>query len=137
MLMAVTKNGILPVSSKNTDQLPHSPLTAPKAPLLSQLISPLVMGFSKCQNLSSLSPPSLPTKDKGPIPLILLFLFPISFFYLSLSSYGDLSCTFRWPRPSASVQSELCENCSICRCVLDTFVERDKLHVSTVLTSLQ
>ena len=36
-----------------TDQLPHSPLIAPKAPLLSQLISPLVTGFSKCQNLFS------------------------------------------------------------------------------------
>lgn len=76
-----------------TDQLPHSPLIAAKTPLLSQLISPLVTGFSKCQNLFS-HLLQLPTRDKGPIPLPLLFLFPTSFFHPT-QLYGDLCCTCR------------------------------------------
>lgn len=78
-----------------------------------------------------------PPRIKVLFHLFFSSFFPISFFHPFLSSYGDLSCTFKWPRPSASFQSELCENRSICRCVLDTFVGRDKLHVSTILTSLQ
>ena len=48
----------------------------------------------------------------------------------------NLSCPFRCCRSSASVQRELCENSSICRCILDAFVERDELLVCLILWHL-
>ena len=107
-----------------TDWPFHPPLTASDAPFLSQQIAPLVMGLPGCRNLSSVSAPPWGT---DPILLPLLFFFP-SFFH-STQLCGDLSCPFWCPRSSASVQPVFCENCSICRCILDAFVERDELHV--------
>ena len=37
---------------------------------------------------------------------------------------------------SVSVQHVLCENCSICRCILDVFMGRDELHVLLLLRHL-
>ena len=62
-----------------TDQLPHSPLIAAKTHLLSQLISPLVTGFSKCQNLFSHllhSPPGIKVLSHF---LFSSFFLPLSF----------------------------------------------------------
>ena len=62
-----------------------------------------------------------------PILLALLFFFP-SFFH-PVWLCGDLSCPFQCPRSSAGVQLVFFENYSICRCILDAFVERDELHI--------
>ena len=62
-----------------------------------------------------------------------------SAFAFSLSPYpsrGDLSGPFRCPRSSASVRQVLCGNCFTCRCLLDTFVGREKLHVLLLLHHL-
>ena len=115
-----------------TDRLLLSRLIAPEAPLLSQLISPPVRRLPLIRNLSS---PSAPHRGAGPIPLPLLFLFPSSFFCPTWLC-GDLFCPFRCPRASASVQQVLCENCSICRCILDAFVGRDELHILLLLCHL-
>ena len=101
-----------------TDQLLHSPPTAAEAPILSQLMSPLERVFPRCGNLSSPSAPShqgrrsCPTSSPLPFP----FFFPLSCLVMQGS--------FRCPRSSAGVQAVLCENCSICGCILDAFVGR-------------
>ena len=76
----------------------------------------------------------LPFRGAEPVLLPLLFFFP-SFFHPTWFC-RDLSCPFRCPRSSASVQLVFCENCSICRCSLDAFAERDELHVLLLLCHL-
>ena len=50
---------------------------------------------------------------------------------------GDFFCPFRCARSSASVQQALCENRSICRCVLDVLVEEaNSSYYSAILTPL-
>ena len=109
----------------------HTPLIAPKAPLLFQPISPL-WGDSLHARIS----PFFHLLHSPPRTKVLShFLF--SSFFLLLSSYLVIWGSFlyfRCPRSSASVQ--FCENCYTCRCVLDTFVERDKLRVFLVLYHL-
>ena len=78
----------------------------------------------------------LDPRDAGPIPLPLLFLFPSSFF-CPILLHRDLSFPFRYLRYSASVQQVLCENCSICRCILDAFVGRGELHSLLLLHHCQ
>ena len=101
-------------------------LWAPKAPLLFQLISPLV------RRLPWVGEPLLSFSSPHPGALVQSHL-PFSFFpFLSftLPGYkGIFSCPFRCPMSSASVQQILCENCSIFRFILDAPVERDELHV--------
>ena len=106
-----------------TDQPFHSPLTASDAPFLSELISPLVMGLPWMRE-------PLPSFSSPPGS----FFFP-SFFHPT-QLRGDLSCPFWCPRSSASVQLVFCENCSICRCILDAFVERDELRILPLLHHL-
>ena len=77
----------------------------------------------------------LPARDAVPFLLPLLFLFPSSFFHLT-QLCQDLSYLFRCLRSSASVQQVLCENCSICRYILDEFVRRDELRVLLLLRYL-
>ena len=59
--------------------------------------------------------------------------FDSSFLLFLLSSYpvvrGFISCPFRCPKSSANVQQVLCENRSICRCILDVLVRRDKFCI--------
>ena len=106
------------------------PLQSPEGPLLSQLNSLLWMGFSECGDLSS---PSLPHQGCWSLP-ISSFLF-FSFFHPT-QLCGNFSCTFRCLRSSTSVQQVLCENCSICRCILDVLVRRGKFasSYSAILT---
>ena len=51
------------------------------------------------------------------------------FFFLSFFHptwlQGDFSCLFRCPKTSVNVQQVLCENWSICRCILDVVVRKD------------
>ena len=78
----------------------------------------------------------LPVRGAGPVLLPLLFLFS-SFFFHPTWLYGDLSYPFRFPRFSASVKQVLCENSSICRCILGEFVGTDELHALLVLHHLE
>ena len=116
-----------------TDRLLNSPPIAPKAPLLSQLISPPLRGLPQMREplLSFSSTP----RGAGPIPLPLLFLFPSSFFHPT-QLCGDLSCPFRCPRSSDSVQLVLYESCSICRCIIVAFVGKGELQVLLLLHHL-
>ena len=59
---------------------------------------------------------------------------PFPFFYPYRTwLHRDLSCPCRHPRSSASVQHVLCENSSICRCILAAFVGRSELHILLLL----
>ena len=49
---------------------------------------------------------------------------------------GNLSCPFKCLRSSAHVQLVLCENCFMCRYILDAFMGRDELHVLLLLHHL-
>lgn len=94
------------------------PLTAPDALLLSQLTSPGRRGFLECGHLSLLL--QLPySKGMGPLHFLPSFFFPSLYFLLPSYAGSFLSL---WCSRSASVQL-VCENCSICRCSLDAFVE--------------
>ena len=64
--------------------------------------------------------------NRTQIPSHFLSSFP-SFFHPT-QICGDLSCPFQCPTSSASVQLVFCENCFICKCILDAFVERDEVH---------
>ena len=108
-----------------TDRLFHPPLTASDAPSVPTDF-PVDEGASPDVGTSPL--PQLPTRGTGPIPLPLLFFSPSSFFH-PIRLRRDLSCPFQCPRSSASVQPVLCVNCSICRCIPDASVKRDKLHI--------
>ena len=77
---------------------------------------------------------SLSGHKSCPASAILLFL---SFFFHPTQLYGDTSCAFSCLRSSASVQQVLCENCSICRCILDAFVGKDELHILLLLCRLE
>ena len=113
-----------------TDQLLHSPAIAPEAPLLSQLpVRGLLQMWEPLLSFSS------PTRGTGSIPLPFLFFFSSSFFHPTLL-LGGLSCPFRCPSSSVSVQLVLCEKCSICRCILDAFVGRDEFHILLLLHHL-
>lgn len=78
--------------------------------------------FSECGNLSS---PSASHQDCWPV---FLFLFFFSFFGPT-RLLGHFSYPLRCPESSTNVQKMLCENCSICRCILDVIVRRDKFWV--------
>ena len=96
-------------------------------------MSPLVRGASPDMGTS----PHLhiPARGAGSVLLPVLFLFPSSFFCPTWLR-GDLVYPFRCPRSSASVQQVLCENCSICRCIPDVYVQRDELPVLLLLCHL-
>ena len=115
-----------------TDRPFHPPPIASDASLLSHLISPSVRGFPRMRDPL---PASAPPRGTGPVLLPLLFFLP-SFFHPTWLC-GDLYCPFQCPRSSASVQLVFCEICSICRCILDVFVERDELHVLLLLCHLE
>ena len=76
-----------------------------------------------CRNLSS---PSAPHQERWSLP-ISSFLSFFSFFYPT-QLHGKLSCPFRCPRSSTSIQQVLCEN-PICRCILDALVRRCEFHL--------
>lgn len=113
----------------------HRPATGlssepPGSPLL-QLISLLIRGLPQMQGpLRTFSSP------RGvQVPSCFLSS-SFAFFFSPYPLCGDLSCPFRCPRSSASVQQVLCGNCFTCRCILDTFVGREKLHVLLLLHHL-
>ena len=66
-----------------------------------------------------------------PPGLLAPFLIPFLFFFLwsYLVVRGFFFYPFRCPESSTNVQKVLCENCSICRCILDVIVRRDKFWV--------
>ena len=105
----------------------NSPQSSPSVPT----DLPTGEGASSDEGTSPLL--QLPSRGTGSILLPLLFLFPSSF---HTQLHGDLSCPFRCPRSSASLQQGLCEDCSICRCILDAIVGRDELHVLLFLHHL-
>ena len=98
------------------------PFWFPEGPSQSQLISPLWAGVFECGNLFY---PSTPSPGVMVLP-VSSFLF---FFHHPTWLHGDFSCPYRCPRSSTSVQQVLCENCSICRCILDVLVRGGKLHI--------
>ena len=53
--------------------------------------------------------------------------FSFLFFFCPMWLYRDLSCAFGYLRSSASSQQVVCENYSICRCLLGAFMWRDAL----------
>lgn len=55
---------------------------------------------------------------------------------LSYPLYRNIFLSFWCLRSSASVQQVLCEDCSICRCILDALVRRDELYVLLLLCHL-
>ena len=115
-----------------TDQLLGSP-SSPHSSLSVSADLPIGEGASPDAGTSAHL--KLPDRSANPVLLPLLFLFPSSFFpHTQLC--GDLSCPFRFPRSSASVQQGICENCSICRCSFDTFVGRDEHHILPLLCHL-
>ena len=106
---------------RSQTSLPQTTLLwAPEVPFCSSWTLHWWGGFYRFRNLSS---PSLHARGSGPIILLILFFSPFSFSHLTWF-YGDLSCPFinRCLRSSASVQQVLCENFSMCRCILDEFV---------------
>ena len=74
-------------------------------------------GLPEVQELLTFSSPQ--------VELVLSCYLFSSFFFFSfvLWLHGDLSCPM-YPRSSASVQHA----CSMCTCILDAFVQKDKLH---------
>ena len=86
--------------------------------------------FPGCGDHPSLS---APLRVAGSISLLFLFL---SFFLLIYLAQQESILSFWCPRSSASFLQRLCENCSICRCILDAFVERDQLRVCLILCHL-
>ena len=64
-----------------------------------------------------------------------LFWFLFSFFLSFILSgckgifFFFFFCPFWCLKSSASVQEELCENCSICSCILDVLMRRDEFHI--------
>ena len=76
----------------------------------------------------SLVPPphvQLPARVAGP-SFDSSFLF---FFLFSTLLWGNFSCPFRCLKSSANVQPVFSENCSICRCIPDVLVRRDKFCI--------
>lgn len=66
-----------------------------------------------------------PTRGTGP------FLFPpfLKNFFHPTQLHGDFSCTFGCLRSFASVQHVICENCYICRFILDVLVRRGEFLI--------
>ena len=86
--------------------------------------SPCWRGDSpRCRNLSS---PSAPCQGCRFYPASSPLHFPF-FFFCPMWLYRDLSCAFGYLRSSASSQQVVCENYSICRCLLGAFMWRDAL----------
>ena len=102
----------------STDRSFHSPLTAPYALLLPQLTSPSVRKLPRYRNSPLFQLPLIGARVP---PCFLSTSFPFIFHPTQL--HGDLSCPFLCLRSSAHVMLVLCENCPICRCSLDAFVE--------------
>ena len=93
-------------------------------PGLSQLTSPVLCGEAFLRE-GTFPHLQLPTRVAGPI-----FYSSSSFFFLS--SYQvvrEFLLLFWESKSSASLQQVLCENRSICRCILDVPVRRDEFHV--------
>ena len=110
-----------------TDILFHSPLTAADAPLLSQLMSPSFEGISPdVGNFLSFQYPQ--GCRSHPISSSLPTAPPPSFFHPT-QFFRDLFCPFWCPRSSANDQPLFCENCFICSCILNAFVEKNEFHV--------
>ena len=130
----------------------HSVLPATKQ-LLGSLLSPRVSpsvpadlptseGLPRCGNISSSSAPCQEIRaHTASFPLPFPFLFHPTWLC------GDISCPFKCPRSSASFQQEnyysICRcildvfvNYSICRCILDVFVGRDEIHILLLLHHL-
>ena len=79
--------------------------------------------FPRCGTLSSPSTPSSHGCRSHSV-----FSFLLSFFHPTCLP-GYLSSSFKFSRYSTSVQQVLCENCFICRCILDVLVGRGVLHI--------
>ena len=101
------------------DQLLH-PLTASNAFLSVPTDS------SGCGNLSSAS---------ASLALTLLFLLLSFFCPTQICEYPYNP--FQWSGTPASILAVFCENCCIYRCILDTSMERDVLHVHLLLHLLE
>lgn len=78
------------------------------------------MGFSEFGNFS------LPLAPHRRSWSLLIFFFP---FCHPTWLCGDFSSPFRCPRSSASVQQVVCENCSVCRCILGIPVRRGSFRI--------
>lgn len=108
----------------STTDWSFNPYQAPSnAPLLSQLISPPVRGFHGCGN----SQPFRSPRASGSVPLHSLF-FSLIFLSSYLATWGSF-LFFPVFKSLCQFQLMLCENCSICRCILDTFVKRDVVYI--------
>ena len=66
-----------------------------------------------------------------PPGLLVPFLIPLFFFsfFRPTQLWGVFSCPFGCAKSSTDVQHVLCENCSICRCILDILVRRDDFPI--------
>ena len=49
----------------------------------------------------------------------------------------DVYNCFQWSRTPASIQPVFCDNCCICGCILDAFMETDTLHIPLLLCHLE
>ena len=80
--------------------------------------------FPTVNGLFCMKEPLLTYSSPSGVLIPSCFFFSFFFFLSSYWLYGDFSCTSWCLRSSTSVQQVLCENCSICRCILDVLVRR-------------
>lgn len=114
-----------------TDMLFHSPLTG----LLSQLMSPSFEGiFPDVRNFPLLQYPQGCRSHL--ITYSLSLFFPPSFFHPT-QLCRDFSYPFWCARSSANVQPVFCENCFICRCILNAFVEKTEIHILLLVREIK
>ena len=115
-----TSHSVLPA----TDVLLHYPLSPRGSPPVLAGLPTIEGVFPRCGTLSSPSTPSPHGCRSHSV-----FSFLLSFFHPTwLPEY--FSSPFRSPRYSTSVKQVLCDNCSICRCILDVLVGRGELASS-------
>ena len=122
-----------------TDRLLHPLLTASNASFCSNRFPHQRGGFPEFGNLSSASAPPPQGADPILLPLLLFsLLFSILPSYAGIFIPGVQGVLFTWcPRSSSSFHLVFCENCCICRCIPDTSMERDELHVHLHLSHLE
>ena len=106
-----------------TDHVLYSPLGPQSSPSVSTYLLSSEGASLGEKPLHSFSSPS-----GLQVPSHFLFSF-FPFLFCPSQLHRDLACTFRCPMSSASLQQVLCEDCPICRCILDAFVLRGECHV--------
>lgn len=94
-------------------------IRASEAPYMSCLISQRMKGVPRMRE------PFLLHSSFPGVQVPARFLF----FFYPIWLCGNFSCSFGCMISSASTQQVLCERCSACRCIFNTFVGGDKLQV--------